>query len=140
MRADGYRVESAHFPFLLDDRRARSTLMHRVLGVPQVRVDREVFMLYTSFQGALGPVVLASYGDEAEAIAVGGTGGGAEGLPSGVLARTLGWQELARDLRLARRFTDDLWIYSLEGALTRGCFGSWRASSGPAANQARACR
>jgi hypothetical protein len=90
------------------------------LGAPRVRVDREVFMLYTSFQGALGPAVLASYGGEADAIAVGSTGGGSEGLPSGVLARTLGWEELARDLRLARRFTDDLWIYSLEGCVDQG--------------------
>jgi hypothetical protein len=120
MRADGYRVESALFPFIIDDRRARSTLIHRVLGAPTVRVDREVFMLYTSFQGALGPATLSSYGADAEAIAVGSTGGGAQDLPSAALARTLSWEELARDLRLARRHTDDIWIYSLEGCVAQG--------------------
>jgi hypothetical protein len=40
---------------------------------------------------------------------------------------TLSWDELARDLRLARRHTDDIWIYSLEGCAAQGMLGRLEA-------------
>ncbi|HET8758482.1 MAG TPA: hypothetical protein VFM58_20850 [Solirubrobacteraceae bacterium] len=70
---DGLAVEAFVFPFLVDDRRAGSSLVHRVMSAPQVRPDREFLMLYTSFIGAAGPAVLAGYGPDAQAIAVGST-------------------------------------------------------------------
>jgi hypothetical protein len=72
-RSDGLAVESYRFPFLLDDRRARSTIVHRVLSAPTLRVSPETLMLYGSFSGRLGPAILASYGRGADAIAVGTT-------------------------------------------------------------------
>jgi hypothetical protein len=63
--------------------------------------------------------MLWSYGREAEAIAVGSTGGGPdiEGQPQ---APALNWEELARNLRLARQFTDQIYIHSLEGCVWQG--------------------
>ncbi len=111
MRADGYRVESYQFGVIVDERRAGSTLLQRTLGLLDLPVDREVLMLYSSF--LRGPGTLWSYGVEAGAIGVGSTGGGLDA----ALMPILGWDELARDLRLAHCWTDDIYIYSLEGCV-----------------------
>ncbi len=117
LRGEGTRVESYQFPFLVDDRRAATTLVHRVMGVPDLATEQDTLMLYTSFQGRLGPAVLASYGADAGAIAVGSTGGGEGGEPA---VPVLGWGALARDVRLAARFTDAITIHSLEGCVAQG--------------------
>ena len=140
MRADGYRVESAHFPFLLDDRRARSTLVHRVLGVPQVRVDREVFMLYTSLQGALGPVVLSSTATRPRPSPSAAPEAAPRDSPAAsLLVRWDGrsWPAIFASPGVSPMTSG---FTALRGAWTRGCFCSWRPSSGTAANQSRACR
>jgi hypothetical protein len=126
MHADGFRVESYQFPFLIEDRMARSSILHRLLSVPDVRTDRDTWMIYTSFQKRFGPALLASYGPDAEAIAVGSTGGAAEDL-EGVVTPTLDWDGLARDLRLAQRFTDEISIHSLEGCISQGMQGRLEA-------------
>lgn len=97
-----------------------------VVGVPlvpteqgYVRTDREVWMLYSSFMRRLGPRLLCTYGPESAAIAVGTTGGGPD-VPGHPQMPVLSWQELARDLRLARRWTDDLYVHSLEGCVWQG--------------------
>jgi hypothetical protein len=125
IRADGYRVESYQFPFIVDERRAGSTLLQRLSGVLALPVDREVLMLYSSFAGRHGPGALWSYGPDAQAIAVGITGGGVE-LPDSLEVKTLGWEELTRDLRLARRWTDDIGIFSLEGCVRQGLLARLR--------------
>lgn len=117
MRADGYRVESYHFPFIADERKAGSTFLQRFLGLVEVPADREGFMLYTSFLSSWGPAVLCSYAPEADMIAVGSTGGGVE---TGMEMPTLGWDEFARDLRLASQWSDDILIFSLEGCRQQG--------------------
>ncbi len=48
IHTDGYRVENYQFPLIADERRAGSTLLQRLLGLVDVRTDREVWMLYTS--------------------------------------------------------------------------------------------
>lgn len=126
IRADGHLVESYQFFLIADERSARSTLVQRVTGIVDVPVDREVWMLYTSFwrspelgRGNLpGPGVLCSYGAEAEAIGLGSTGGGVETLVGD--PRPLNWDEFARDLRLAYSFTDRIYIFSLEGCVRQG--------------------
>ena len=70
IHADGWPVENYQFPFIADERRAHSTLLQRLMGLVDVRTDREVWMQYTSFVGPLGPGILWSYGPESEAIAV----------------------------------------------------------------------
>ncbi len=75
MRADGWTVENYQLPPMADERRAGSTLLQRLFGLVDVRTDREVWMLYSSFFGGLGPGLLWSYGPEAPAVGVGSTGG-----------------------------------------------------------------
>jgi hypothetical protein len=117
MRVDGYRVETYQFPFIVDERRAGSTLLQRLFGLVDLQADREVLMLYTSFTPGIGPALLWSYAPDAQGIAVGLTGGGVE--PEG-MAALLTWQEFARDLRLAGQWSDEVFVYSLEGCVRQG--------------------
>jgi hypothetical protein len=127
IHADGYSVENYQFPLIADERRAGSTLLQRLMGLVDVRTDREVWMLYTSvFPGSIGPGLLWSYGPEAQAIGVGSTGGGPD-IPGHPEVPALDWEELARDLRLARGWCDDLLIHSLEGCVRQGFLGRLRS-------------
>ncbi len=119
IRADGYHVGNYQFPIIIEERRAGSTLLQRLLGLVDVATDREVWMLYSSVMRGIGPALLWSYGPEAQAIGVGSTGGGPD-IPGHPQVPALGWEELAEDLRLARRSCDDLLIHSLEGCVQRG--------------------
>jgi len=74
IHADGWQVENYQFLLIADERRVGSTLLQRLMGLVDVRTDREVWMQYTSFVGSLGPGILWSYGPESDAIAVGTTG------------------------------------------------------------------
>jgi len=118
IHSDGYRVESYQFPFIADERKAGSTLLQRISGIVDIPVDREVWMLYTSFNRTNGTGQLASYAPEAQAIGLGVTGGGVD---SGIaLPPPLTWEEFSRDLRLAWNWCSDLYIFSLEGCLQQG--------------------
>ena len=116
MRGDGYQVVSYQLPFIVDERKVDSTLLQRAFGIVDVPADRETLMLYTSFVRPLGPGLLNSYGAEADVIGVGSTGGGVE--IDGLAA--LDWEEFARDLRMAYRWSDDIFIFSLEGCVEQG--------------------
>ena len=118
IRADGWQVENYQFPLIADERQAGSTLLQR-LALVDVTTDREVWMLYSSFMRALGPGLIWAYGPEAAAIAVGTTGGGPD-IPGSPQMPSLSWEELARDLRLARHFSDQILIHSLEGCVWQG--------------------
>ena len=126
IQADGWPVENYQFPFIADERRVGSTLLQRLMGLVDVRTDREVWMQYTSFVG------LARSGDPVEprsgsdAIAVGTTGGGPD-VPGHPQFTPLSWEELTRDLRLARRWTDQLYIHSLEGCVWNGYLARLRS-------------
>jgi hypothetical protein len=119
IRADGYPVENYQFPLIADERRVESTLLQRLLGLADVTTDREVWMLYTSVIPVIGAGLLWSYGPEAPAIAVGTTGGGPD-IPGHPEIPALDWDETARDLRLARHWSDDIYIHSLEGCVRQG--------------------
>jgi hypothetical protein len=118
IRADGWRVENYQFPLIGDERQAGSNLLQR-LALVDVSADREVWMLYSSFMQALGPGLIWAYGPRAQAIGVGTTGGGPD-IPGSPQMPSLSWQELARDLRLARHFCDQILIHSLEGCVWQG--------------------
>ena len=126
MHADGYPVESYQIFLIADDRQVHSTLLQRLMSMVDVKVDKEVWMLYTSFfrhsvgsEGIpLGLGVLWNYAPEAQAIGLGSTGGGVD-LTHGDL-QPLTWDELSRDLRLAWSWTDNLYIFSLEGCVRQG--------------------
>ncbi len=82
-------------------------------------------MIYSSFMRALGPGLIWSYGPEAAAIGVGTTGGGPD-IPGSPQMPSLSWEELARDLRLARHWCDQILIHSLEGCVWHGYLGRLR--------------
>ena len=111
---DGYTVESYQLPFIVDERRAGARLLQRLFGLVDVRVDREVLMLYTSFTPTIGPGILWSYGHDVQGIGVGSTGGGVDGL------KPLDWESFSRDLRLAHRKCASLYVFSLEGCASQG--------------------
>jgi hypothetical protein len=123
IHAEGYRVESYHLPLIADERLVGSTLLRRTLGIVDVPVDTEVWMLYSSsLRGRsnrphFGLGMLWSYGSQAEAIGVGSTGGGMDLIQD---HRLLDWEELSRDLRLAWYWTDQLYVFSLEGCVEQG--------------------
>jgi len=119
MRLDNYQVDSYHIPLMIDERRAGSTLLQRVAGLVDVPSDREVLMPYTSFLRPHGPGILWSYASDAQAIGVGSTGGGVQVAGLGDVP-VLSWEELTRDLRLTRRWSDDIHVFSLEGCLQQG--------------------
>lgn len=119
IRADGYRVDSYQLPFIVDERAGGSTLLQRLTGVLDLPVDREVLMLYSSFLRPHGAGVLGSYGPEARSVGVGSTGGGVD-VPGLIDVPPLSWEELSRDLRLARRWTKELHVFSLEGCVRQG--------------------
>ncbi len=119
IRADGYRVDSYHIPFIVDERKAGATLLQRLAGVIDVKADREVLMLYSSFLRPYGHSVLWSYAPEAGSIGVGSTGGGVT-LGGADQIPPLNWDEFARDLRLALHWTADIHVFSLEGCVRQG--------------------
>lgn len=116
---DGWKVESYQFPLIVDERRARSRLIQTLGRIIDLPVDREVLMLYSSFFRPHGAAILASYASEAGGIGLGVTGGGVDtgGL---VDSRPLDWNELQRDLLLASQYSDQLYIFSLEGCIRQG--------------------
>ena len=119
MQSDGYPVNSYEFPFMLDEQRAGSSLVHRILGIAHVPSDLRVLMLYTSFFRPYGPAFLWSYARDAASVGVGITGGGVE--IEGVRhPDPLSWNELARDLRLAAARCRDIHVFSLEGCVRQG--------------------
>lgn len=127
IRLDGYLVESYQFPFIVDERKAGSELLQRLARLVDLRVDREVLMLYSSFYEPNGAGFLWSYGPDCRdrnaalrkpAIGLGSTGGGVStGLEE---RRPLEWAQLARDLRMAWYWCDEIFIFSLEGCFRQG--------------------
>jgi hypothetical protein len=113
MRADGFRTESFQWPMIVEERAAGATLFQRLLGVMDLRVDREWLMLYTSALNGLGLGMLWHYAGERYLPVVGDTAGAGGDPP-------LTWDAFARDLRLARRWDDAIGIYSLEGCVAQG--------------------
>lgn len=120
IQQDGYYVDSYQFPLIQDERQAGSFLLQRVAGLVDIHVDREVWMLYTSYVRPNGAGLLASYAPEAQAIGLGSTGGSVELDLGEARSQPLSWDELARDLRLAWYWCDDLYIFSLEGCVEQG--------------------
>jgi hypothetical protein len=118
IHSDGYTIESYQFPIIDDERTAGSTLLQRISGLVDIPVDREVWMLYSSFVRPDGAGFLASYAPQAQAIALGVTGGGVD---AGIEPPPpLTWEEFSRDLRLAWNWCEDLFIFSLEGCIQQG--------------------
>jgi hypothetical protein len=118
IHGDGYPVDAYVFPFIHTEREAGTEVLQRITGMIDLRVDREIAMLYTSFVRPHGQGFLDFYARHFPAVAVGVTGGGVEeGLNP---PPPLTWDEFARDLRLTRRHTRDIHVFSLEGCVEQG--------------------
>lgn len=124
IRADGYRVETFQFPFMVDERKAGSSLIQRLFSLVDLQADRELLMLYSTFVPGLGAGLLWSYAPEAQGIIVGITG---NGVGPDRVAVPLNWEEFSRDLRLAARWCNEIFVYSLEGCVQQGFLERLRA-------------
>ena len=116
IREDGFAVETYQFPTVVDERAARSNVLAKTLGIPPLSADREVLMLYSSFFPKYEDSILWSYAKQCQAVGVGSTGGGVviEGVPP---LKTMRWIDLKRDLLLASKAVDHIYIFSLEGCV-----------------------
>jgi hypothetical protein len=117
IHADGFIVETYQIPLIVDERKARSSVIQRLAGLVDLpEADREVLMLYSSFMRPWGQGILWSYGSQAQAIGVGITGGGVD--VEGMLdTRPLNWTELQTDLLLSHQHSQHIFIFSLEGCV-----------------------
>ncbi len=93
-----------------------STLLERLAGIVDVRGDREVLMIYTSFNKRLDSALIWVYGPDAQAIAVGVTSG-SDAAPR---FAPLNWEEFSRDLIVANHFSHVVGVYNLAGCVHQG--------------------
>lgn len=127
IRHDGYEVHTYQYPFIVDDRRAGTTIIQRMLDIVDLPADQEVLMLYSSqifpllFRTDLGGAFVRSYGEHADGIAIGVTGGGVVFDPvKGTQAPRMTLAAFERDLRIAAQYTEIVHVFSLEGCVERG--------------------
>ena len=116
IRADGYPTESYYASFVKDEVALGHTAIQQLTGFMDIRTDREIPMLYSSFIGNADGL-LTVYGRDAgvRTLGLGSTGGGVDStLP------TLSYEQLVHDIRLSTGFADELHIFSLEGCVSRG--------------------
>ena len=116
IRKDGYATESYYASFVKDETALGNTAIQQMTGFMDIRTDREIPMLYSSFMGNADGL-LTVYGQDAgvRTIALGSTGGGFDpSLPM------LSYQDLVHDIRLASSFATEIHIFSLEGCVNRG--------------------
>lgn len=116
IQMDGYPVETYQFPTVVDERKAKSKVLAKTLGLPALPSDREVLMLYSSFFPSYSDSILWSYAQQCQAVGVGSTGGGVE-IDGVAPLKTLRWIDLKRDLLLASKTVRNLYIFSLEGCV-----------------------
>lgn len=121
---DGYEVHAYQLPILADDRRAGTTLIQRAFDIVGLPADVEVLMCYSSLpidtlRNDIGGALIASYGPSADSIGVGAISGSATDSFADDLPPLSG-DALERDLLLAARHTDLIYLFSLEGCVERG--------------------
>ncbi len=115
IRSRGYFVFTFQLPYLPVEREANSALLDRILGTVDVRGDREVLMLYTSYAGAAGAGIIWKLGPGAQAIALCCTDGDPATNPA-----VLDWSRFSRDLIVAGHFSRVIGVYDLEGCVRQG--------------------
>jgi hypothetical protein len=121
IRVSGRSVEVYQFAYLLDERAAGAMLLRRSLGLVDVQVDAEVYMLYSSYMGRAGA---EAYFADAPCIALGVTGGGVNAENPEAQPLFLSWERLAQDLRAAAAHTPEVYVFSLEGCVERSMLPS----------------
>lgn len=136
IRHDGYEVHSYQMPLVVDDRSVGTTVIQRALDILDLPGDVDVLMCSSCVPNEdldydLGGALIASYGPAADAIGIGSTDDGVDGP-----ARRLPWPALRRDLLLAAKYTDTIFVFSLEDCIERDLLRQivaldWRSSARP---------
>ena len=116
VRRDGYPIESYYVPFIRYETEHGRTALQQATGFMDLETDKDIPMLYTSFMGnPYGTLQVLAIDENLKHVAIGSTGGGFDPtLPS------MGWDDLAYDLRLAARTAGEIHIFCLEAAVEKG--------------------
>ncbi|MDP4014513.1 MAG: hypothetical protein U0990_07970 [Candidatus Nanopelagicales bacterium] len=116
IRRTGRSVETYCIPLILDEVRAGSTLLRRVLGIVDAPADDRVPMAYSTY---LGRALALAFLRGNRAAAIGVTGGGVFADQDG--PRVLDWGQVQQQLDWAASFgTERLYVFSLEGCADSG--------------------
>jgi hypothetical protein len=115
---DGYPIESYYASFIKDEIKNGTTSIQQLTKFLDVKVDKEIPMLYTSFMGnPYGIIKVYGIDENLKYMALGSTGGGID-----TSMNSMNWEELAHDIRLASKTAEEIHIFSLEGAVWKGYF------------------
>lgn len=127
IRLDGFTLYSYILPVLIDDRRAGTTLLQRMMDLVDIPAEFEVLMCYSSllphgiFGSNIGGALIAEYGPFADALGIGVIGNTySASSGTGIPTATLSWDALVHDLQLAASFTENIHLFSLEGCIAQG--------------------
>jgi hypothetical protein len=117
IQQDGYEVHTYQLPLIADDRRAGTTIVQRALDIVDLPSDLDVLVCSSevpidALGFELGGALVESYGPAADALAVGAGSGGSDA--------PLPWGTLRRDLLLAARYVDTIYIATLETVVAGG--------------------
>lgn len=139
---DGYEVHTFQMPVIADDRRAGTTVIQRALDIVDLPSDLDVLMCASGVPidllgNDLGGALVASYGANADAIGVGSIEASD---PDADGRAPLPWVALRRDLLLAARYTDTIYVFALEDCVERGLLAKIAALDWEAPAHARAGR
>jgi hypothetical protein len=116
IKQDGYPVESYYASFVKDETNIGSTSIQQLTKFLDVKVEKEIPMLYTSFMGnAYGLLKIYALDLNLQYVALGSTGGGVD-----TTLTTLTWEQLAHDIRVVAPTVKEIHIFSLEGCIWKG--------------------
>jgi hypothetical protein len=121
IRHDGYEVHSYQLPLIADERSIGTTLLQRALDIMDLPTDLEVLVCSSCvstdhIQRDLEGALIRNYGSQADAIAIGTTDD--DGSGDRHIVR-LEWPAIKRDLLLASRYSDTIFIFSFEDCVRR---------------------
>lgn len=121
MQSDGYRVDAFVYPLILDAKKVNSKAFQQLTGLIELNVDKEIPLFFTNYLDEQeGHRFMISYGkdNKMDAIALGSTGGelSIKDIP---VPTPLNWAFLERDMYVATQYTNDLYIFSLDGCLEK---------------------
>lgn len=130
IRASGRSVEEYCLPPLLDESRAATSFLQRVLGLVAADADDRVPMAYSSY---LGRALTASYARGSRCVALGVTGGGVYAERD--TERVLGWSRVRDEMNWAASHgAERLYLFSLEGCVEQGMLSdlaAWQPGEQP---------
>lgn len=125
IRHDGYEVHSYQLPMIADERSIGTTLLQRALDIMDLPTDLEVLFCSSCVSSEhmnhdLEGALIRNYGSQADAIAIATTDD--DGSGDRHIVR-LEWPAIRRDLLLASRYSDTVFVFSLEDCVKRELLG-----------------